>query len=193
MEDISNQIKSFMAFITILQIQVLLLKRGGSISPRCCAFKLYSCQQLLPGSQVLASMPKKPILEGLLVSRITGEAGENQARKMIEARRVCSQEPSFCPESGKTSILAFQFDLVKSHTLFSPQGGIHTLGSQKNYIHAFCLLVCIFKAVPTACGGSQATRGKIRAVAAGLCHNHSNARCKPRLYPTPQLMAMLDP
>ena len=41
-------------------------------------------------------------------------------------------------------------------------------------------------------GGSQA-RGLIRVVATGLRHSHSNARSKPRLRPTPQLMAMSDP
>ena len=49
-----------------------------------------------------------------------------------------------------------------------------------------------FWATPTACGRSQA-RGQIRAAAAGLCHNHSNAGSKPCLRPTPQLAAMLGP
>ena len=35
--------------------------------------------------------------------------------------------------------------------------------------------------------------GPIRATAAGLCHNHSNARSKLRLRPTPQLTATPDP
>ena len=60
----------------------------------------------------------------------------------------------------------------------------------------FCLFVfCLFafsRATAKAYGGSQA-RGLIRAVAAGLCHSHSNARSDLRLRPTPQLMAMLDP
>ena len=43
-----------------------------------------------------------------------------------------------------------------------------------------------------AYGGSQA-RDQIGAIAAGLRHRHSNARSEPRLQPTPQLMAMLDP
>ena len=43
-----------------------------------------------------------------------------------------------------------------------------------------------------AYGGSQA-KGKIRAVAAGLCHSHSNAGQEPHLQPTPQLMETLDP
>ena len=43
-----------------------------------------------------------------------------------------------------------------------------------------------------AYGGSQA-RGLITAVAAGLCHSHSNARFKPSLRPPPQLTATPDP
>ena len=43
-----------------------------------------------------------------------------------------------------------------------------------------------------AYGGSQA-RGQIEDVVTGLCQRHSNARSKPYLQPTPQLMAMLDP
>ena len=48
-----------------------------------------------------------------------------------------------------------------------------------------------FRVIPMACGSSQ-VRGWIGAAAAGLCHSHSNTRSKPRLWPTPQLMAMLD-
>ena len=50
----------------------------------------------------------------------------------------------------------------------------------------------IFRALPVAYGGSQA-RGQIGGVAAGLCQSHSNLGSKPRLWPTPQLMAMPDP
>ena len=39
---------------------------------------------------------------------------------------------------------------------------------------------CLFRAVPEAYGSSQA-RGRIRAVAAGLHHSHSNARSEPCL------------
>ena len=45
---------------------------------------------------------------------------------------------------------------------------------------------------PAACGGFQA-RGQIGAAATSLCHSHSNARYEPRLRPTPQLTATLDP
>ena len=61
----------------------------------------------------------------------------------------------------------------------------------------YCLLKCSFffffgpfaisRAAPKA--GSQAM-GPIRAVAAGLCQSHGNARSEPRLQPTPQLTAM---
>ena len=45
---------------------------------------------------------------------------------------------------------------------------------------------------PVAYGGSQA-RGRIRAASAGRRHSHSNARSKPRLHPTLQLLAASDP
>ena len=41
-----------------------------------------------------------------------------------------------------------------------------------------------------AYGGSQ-VRGRIGAATTGLCHNHSNARSEPSLWPTPQLTAVL--
>ena len=56
----------------------------------------------------------------------------------------------------------------------------------------FFLAICLFRAAARAYGGSQA-RGLIGATAAGLCQSHSNARSEPRLPPTPQLTAVLDP
>ena len=55
----------------------------------------------------------------------------------------------------------------------------------------FCLFV-FSKAASVAYGGSQA-RGLIGNVAFSLRHSHSNARSKPRLRPTPQLIETLDP
>ena len=40
---------------------------------------------------------------------------------------------------------------------------------------------------------SSQARGRTGVTAAGLHHSLSNARSKPRLQPTAQLMAMLDP
>ena len=57
---------------------------------------------------------------------------------------------------------------------------------------AFMYLLFLFRAAPMAYGGSQA-RGPVGAVAIGLRHRHSNARSEPRLRPTPQLTATLDP
>ena len=45
---------------------------------------------------------------------------------------------------------------------------------------------------PETYGGSQ-VRGPIGGAAAGLHHNHSNARSQLGLQPTPQLTAMPDP
>ena len=64
--------------------------------------------------------------------------------------------------------------------------------SRLAYLFIYLFIICLFRATPAAYGSSQA-RGWIGAVAARLRHRHSNARSKPCLQPTPQLMAMLDP
>ena len=58
------------------------------------------------------------------------------------------------------------------------------------FVFGFFFLL-LFRATPTAYGGSQA-RGQIRPTAAGLHHSH-NAGSEPCLRPTPQLMATPDP
>ena len=58
----------------------------------------------------------------------------------------------------------------------------HQWGSGKHFF--------LFRATDVEHGGSQA-RGQIRAAATSL--RHSRARCKTRLPPTLQLMAMQDP
>ena len=55
----------------------------------------------------------------------------------------------------------------------------------------FCLFA-IFWAAPATHGGSQAW-GSVGTVAANLHQSHSNAGSEPRLQPTPQLMATLNP
>ena len=67
------------------------------------------------------------------------------------------------------------------------------MGKNKNFF--FSCLFAISGAVPAAYGGFQA-RGRIRAVATGLCQSHSNAGSKLReahLRTTPQLTATPDP
>ena len=49
-----------------------------------------------------------------------------------------------------------------------------------------------FRVLPVTYEGSQA-RGRIRAVATGLSHNHDNARSQWYLQPTPQFRARPDP
>ena len=67
----------------------------------------------------------------------------------------------------------------------------------------FFFFFCLFRAVPTAYGGSQA-RGQIGTIALAYAtatamldqscsrRSHSNMGFKPHLQPTPQLMATLD-
>ena len=58
---------------------------------------------------------------------------------------------------------------------------LHAIAQQKEFlIFLFCFVFCLFRAAPTAYGGSQ-TRGLIRAVAASLSQSHSNLGSKPPL------------
>ena len=74
----------------------------------------------------------------------------------------------------------------REHFLYSKKG------KQPYEVGAIIILprppFLLFRATPTAYGGSQA-RGPIGATAAGLRHSHSNARSEPRLQPIPQLTA----
>ena len=53
----------------------------------------------------------------------------------------------------------------------------------------FFFFLLLFTAAPTAYGDSQ-VKGRIGAVAAGLCHSHSDMGSEPPLRPRPQLTAM---
>ena len=57
-------------------------------------------------------------------------------------------------------------------------GGREREGNDLYRIKMFSLFFCLFRAAPTAYGGSQA-RGQIGAVASVLHYSHSNARSKP--------------
>ena len=63
---------------------------------------------------------------------------------------------------------------------------------ERLYLSLFFFFGLVFRALPTANGRSQA-KGRIRATAATLHHSHSNGGSKPRLQPTPQSTATLDP
>lgn len=116
--------------------------RGGSFSPNTVPSDFIAVSSYcLVGSQVLASMQKKPILEELLVYGFGTKAGVNQAQTMIEAKRVqVPKNPVSCPESGRTSILAFQFPPVKSHMLFNSPNGDSEPG-QPAKLHVYWIIV----------------------------------------------------
>ena len=56
----------------------------------------------------------------------------------------------------------------------------------------YFLSLLFFRATPAAYGSCQA-RGGMGAAGVSLHHSYSNAKSKPNLQPTLQLMAMLDP
>ena len=58
-----------------------------------------------------------------------------------------------------------------------------TSQSQKDKFCCCCCCCCLFRVAPAAYGGSQ-VRGRIGAVATGLCHSHSHIRCELYLRPT---------
>ena len=60
------------------------------------------------------------------------------------------------------------------------------------FIYLFMVFICLFRASPTAYGGSQ-DRGLTRAVVTGLRQSHSNVGSEPHLQPPPQLTATPDP
>ena len=60
------------------------------------------------------------------------------------------------------------------------------------FLFFFYFFLLFLWASPVAYEGSQA-RNPVGAVAAGLHQSHSNVGSKPRIQPTPQLTATLDP
>ena len=87
----------------------------------------------------------------------------------------------------KFCILNLNYKLFPSLHVFTDW-----LGTEAIYIYIYFCLFAFPRAALTVHGGSQA-RGPIGAVAIGLCQSHSNVGSEPRLRPTPQLMATLDP
>ena len=85
------------------------------------------------------------------------------------------------PQETSTSIFSdFQF--------FNHSNRKTQLENQLKSFFVFFFL----RAAPKAYGGSQ-VRGRTRAIAAGLRHNHSNMGSKPHLQPVSQLTAKPDP
>ena len=91
----------------------------------------------------------------------------------------------------RTSVVALPFAEIFSSELFSRLIlSFHACFSQISTPLYFYFW--LFRAAHMAYGISQA-RGQIGTAVAGLQHSHSNVRSEPCLWPTPQLMAMLDP
>ena len=63
---------------------------------------------------------------------------------------------------------------------------------RNDLVQYFIFFFWLFLRGCTMAYGSSQARGRIRAVAAGLHHSHSNARSELHLWPTPQLKAMPD-
>ena len=55
-----------------------------------------------------------------------------------------------------------------------------------------CFFISLLFRAALAAYGSYQAWGQIRAVAASLCHSHSNALSEPHLQPMLQLEALLD-
>ena len=81
---------------------------------------------------------------------------------------------------------------ILSHCSYNARSLTHCTTRELQDKLLFFLAFCLYRATPSAYGGSQ-VRGPIRTVAASLCQSHSNARSKLSLSPTPQLTATPDP
>ena len=99
-------------------------------------------------------------------------------------------QPASCSSVRKSYLeFYFYFSKLDTDSIVRP--------SQKQLFHNWLkyffsfFFLNLFRAAPVAYGSSQA-RGPIRAAVASLHHSHSNARSKPHLWPTLQLMAMLS-
>ena len=87
---------------------------------------------------------------------------------------------SFSPLQSFTSAILLNL-FLQSHYLPFHQG-----------LHLSSFFFFSLRATPVAYGGPR-LGVKFRAAAAGLHHSYSNARSKPHLWPTAQLMASPDP
>ena len=79
-----------------------------------------------------------------------------------------------------------------TNDILKPQNAcyqIYLLSRQLPVSYLFCFS---FVAIPAAYGSSRAG-GRIKAVAAGLHNSHSNTGSEQHLWPTLQVVAMLDP
>ena len=95
--------------------------------------------------------------------------GPKQKKRKKKDQKLMGETAGYCDSSGNPWIVQFIIFFIFWVLLFL----------------VFCRF--FFRAIPTACGGSQA-RGLIRAIAASLHHSHSNAgsythRARPGIEP----------
>ena len=106
-------------------------------------------------------------------------------------RRLLKRDPS--SNRGYASVVVMQLERPKtSWVLKIPRLCQRQVGNCLRFASFFFFLLSFFGGVLHEAYGSSQARDQIRAIAAGLCHSHSNARSELRLGPTPQLMATLD-
>ena len=112
---------------------------------------------------------------------------------------LCASASSSTPSSRLVGIFIF-IHFLTMHTCMSTHTKIETtFGFVFRKWECVCKFFCFFFfclfaiscTAPSAYGGSQA-RGRIGAVATGLCQSHSNTGSEPWLQPTPQLTPMPD-
>ena len=141
--------------------------------------------------------PTKLVIKRFFCSRTTGLSLHYHAFKSVhkvfnkDLSKCTSQHQTNSPLGQKASTLAH----ISPQFLTSHCVGLGNLLVSLIFICLFIFFFCLFAiswAALTAYGGSQA-RGRIRAIAAGICQGHSNVGSEPRLQPTPQLRALPDP
>ena len=158
-----------------------------------------------PGPPVRREMPSRH--SGGIFREKPGPRLVRPAREVVgRGRQVRGENPGhqpteWTPRGHTRPRLRWQGELSEVHVLQALLNAVQKPGSSPtttllrriSIIPPLYFFFCfLFRATPTAYGGSQA-RSPIGAAAANLHHSQSNARSEPRLRPTPQLTAMPDP
>ena len=132
-------------------------------------------------------------------ARTTGCFGPNHIERhpQQEEKSKPSRESSFlvqnqsCWPLGTLCSSKCQISRWKNRCGQSPEKRNEPKERRMGVLHEDCS-VFVFWATPAAYSDPQA-RGWTEATAAGLHHSHIHAGSEPRLWPTPQFTATLDP
>ena len=104
---------------------------------------------------------------------VTVNMKESQCRRFVENGGLEKGQRSH----GVKDVLESLFSQESSRSQEVLGGALVSFRTQGVWCKSLC--VCVFRATPAACGGSQA-RGRIRGIAAHLHYSHSNVRPEPR-------------